>query len=117
GAGVGIDVGRRATHDPLDDLEPHPQADRDLLPDQIELAPGWPAGDVEVAAKSQRMDRHADDAFDCGNRSEVDDRDHLVGDVGKAETRRVEYARRATQFVGAVAGEEALDRRAPFGPA
>ena len=59
------------------------------------------------------MDRHADDAFDRSHRSEVDDRDHLVCDVGEAEARRAEHARRPAQLVGAVAGKEALDRCAP----
>ena len=75
-AGVGIDVGRRAAHDLLEDLEPRARADRDLLSDQIEFTPGRPAGDVE-AAKAQRMESMADDAFDRSHRSEVDDRDHL----------------------------------------
>ena len=41
---IGIDVGRRAAHDALDDLQPRCRADRDLLPEQIELVPGRPAG-------------------------------------------------------------------------
>src|SRR5437773_8105745 len=43
-AGVGIDVGRRAAHDALDDSEPRAWPDRDFPPHEIELAPGGPAG-------------------------------------------------------------------------
>src|SRR5205807_9636973 len=59
-ASVGIDVGGRATHDPLYDLEPRVLADRNLLAEQIELLPGRPALDIDVAAKAQRIDRRPD---------------------------------------------------------
>src|SRR4051794_25059713 len=57
-AGVGIDVGRGAAHDALDDLEPGARTYGEVLSEKIELAPGRPAGHVEVSAKAQRMDRH-----------------------------------------------------------
>src|SRR5215468_6587694 len=63
-AGVGIDVGRRAAHDALDYLEPRPLPECDLPPDKIELAPRWPAGHVDIAAKARRMDRSAKHGFD-----------------------------------------------------
>ena len=57
--GVGIDLGRGAAHDPLDDLQPRRRADRDFRPEQIELMPGRPALDVDIAAEAQRMHRRA----------------------------------------------------------
>ena len=62
-AGIRIDIGRRAAHDPLGHLQPR-GADRDLLPDQAEFMPGRPARDIEIGAEAQRMHRHADHGLD-----------------------------------------------------
>src|SRR5262245_62870185 len=47
--------------------------------------------------KAQRMDGSADRACDRGDRSEVDDRDHLAGNVGEAEAGRVQHFRRSEE--------------------
>ena len=56
--------------------------------EQIELVPGRPAFDIEIAAEAQRMDRRTDHILERRDRGEVDDRDHLPGDVGEAVARR-----------------------------
>ena len=113
-AGVGIHLGRGAAHDALDDLQPRARADGDLRVEQIELMPGRPAFDIEIAAEAQRMDRRAGRLLQRRDRGEVDDRDHLPRHVGKAVARRVQHLRRAAQFVGAEFREERLDRGAPL---
>src|SRR5262245_64668921 len=94
-AGLGIDVGGRAAHDPLDDFEPRAVADGDLLADEVELAPGRPARDIDVAAKAQRVDGRPDRGLERGDGSEIDDRDHLACNVGEAVTRGVQNLRRS----------------------
>ena len=56
-----IDVDRRAAHDPLDDLQPRASPTASVLPTSSNSLPRRPAGDVEIAAKAQRIDRLADD--------------------------------------------------------
>ncbi len=77
-----VDIHRRASHDPLVHLQPC-IADRERLPQQRELVPGRPPGDIEIAPEPQRMHRLADDGFEVGHACEVDDRHHLAGDVRK----------------------------------
>ena len=83
-AGVGIDLGRGATHDALDDLQPRRGPIAISASEQIELMPGRPALDVEIAAEAQRIDRRARGVLQRGDRGEVDDRTHLARDVGEA---------------------------------
>ena len=64
------------------------RSDRDLRVEQIELVPGRPACDVEIAAEAERMDRSAGGVLQRRDRGEVDDRDHLPRHVGKAVARR-----------------------------
>ena len=59
-----------------------------LASEQVEFVPGRPAGDIEIAAKAQRIDRRADRGLDRRDRGEVDDRDDLLGHVGEAVARR-----------------------------
>ena len=89
----------------------------ELLADEIELAPGRPALDIDIAAKAQRIDRHADHVLDRRDRGEVDDRDHLAGDVGKAVAAALQDFRRPAQFIGAECGEECFDGGAAVGGA
>ena len=70
--------------------------------------------DVEVAAEAQRIDRRAGGVFQLRHRREIDDRDHLLRDVGEAVARRVQHLGRAAQLVGAMFGEESLDCGAAF---
>src|SRR5437899_6697949 len=106
-----IDIGRRAADDALENLDLGIAAYRDLFADEIELVPSRPARHVEIAAKAQRMDARADGVLERGERSKIDDRNRLGGNVGEAETRRVQQFRRAAQLIGAEAGEEPLDCR------
>src|SRR5262249_38487023 len=62
-AGVRVDLGRGAAHDPLDDFQPYILTDVDLRADKVELAPGRPALDIKVAAKAERMHRRAGGIF------------------------------------------------------
>src|SRR5947209_9513080 len=91
--GVGVDVDGGAAADALDDPEAG-TADRERLAEQIELAPGRPAAHIEIGAETQRMHRPPDDSFDLLQRPEIDDRDHLLGDVGKAVARTGQDFRR-----------------------
>ena len=88
--------------------------DRDFRAEQIELVPGRPALDLQIAAEAERMHRCAGGVFQGGDRREVDDRDDLPRHVGKAVAVGAQHLRRAAQFVGAELGEEPLDRGAPF---
>ena len=115
--GVGIDVGRGTADDALDDFEAHVAADREFLADEVELAKGLPALDIDIAAKAQRIDRRADHVLDRGDRGEVDDGDDFAGDVGEAVAGGVEDLRRPAQFVGAIVGEEVFNRRPAVGGA
>ena len=45
-AGVGIDIGRRAARDALDDFQSRAAADTEFFADEIKLAPGRPARDI-----------------------------------------------------------------------
>ena len=76
--------------------------------------PGRPAGEVEICAKAQRVDRRPDCILHGSDRGEVDDRDHLARHVGKAVAGRVQNLGRTAQFVGAIRREKSLDRRAPL---
>src|SRR6266700_4169654 len=82
-AGVRIDAGRGTAHDALDDLEPCVRPDCDLLAHKLELAPGGPAGHVDIAAKAQRMHWRANRILDRRDRGKIDERHDLPGDVGK----------------------------------
>ena len=109
--------GGGAADDALDDFETGVTSDREFLADLIELAPGLPAFDIDIAAEAQWIDRSADHILDRGDRGEVDDRDDLAGDVGEAVAVGMQDSRRSAQFVGAIVGEEVLDRRAAVGGA
>ena len=52
----GIDFGRRAPDNAFDDLELS-GADPQRLANQLELAPGRPTTDIEIAPEAQRIDR------------------------------------------------------------
>jgi hypothetical protein len=58
------------------------------------------------------MHRHPHQIFDRGHGRQIDDRHDLACNVGEAEARRVQQARRPAKLVGAEVGEESLDRRA-----
>src|SRR6516164_10531356 len=45
-AGVGIDIGRRAARDALDDFQPRAAADSKLFADEIKFAPSRPVRDI-----------------------------------------------------------------------
>ena len=45
-AGVGVDIGRRAARDALDDFELRAAADTEFFADEIKLAPGRPVRDI-----------------------------------------------------------------------
>ena len=45
-AGVGVDIGRRAACDALDDFQPRAAADTEFFADEIKLAPGRPVRDI-----------------------------------------------------------------------
>src|SRR5215467_1119873 len=45
-AGVGIDIGRRAARDALDNFQPRAAADTEFFADEIKLAPGRPVRDI-----------------------------------------------------------------------
>jgi hypothetical protein len=77
-------LGRGATHDAFDDLQPDRGAHGDFAAQKFELAPSRPTCDVEVAAEAQRMDRRAERGFQFRDRGEVDDGHHLARHVGKA---------------------------------
>ena len=66
--------------------------------------------DVEVGAEAQRMDRNADHGLDRRHRGEVDDRDHLGGDVREAVAVGLQHLRRPAQLGRHEAAEERLDR-------
>ena len=51
-AGQGIDVGGGAADDALDDFEAGVGADAHLFADKIELDPGRPACDIDIAAEA-----------------------------------------------------------------
>src|SRR5215470_3757794 len=99
-AAARLDVRCRATNDTFDDLKPHTVANGDHAIQEPKLVPGGPAGDIEIGAKSQRIDGCTDRRLDGGHRSEIDDRYDLFGDVGEAVSRRVQNFRRAAQFIG-----------------
>src|SRR6478672_2995998 len=80
-----------------------------LTSDKIELAPGWPACDIDIAAEAQRVDRRIDYILERGDRGEVNDRDYLAGDVGEAVAVGVQNFRRPMQLVGKRGGEEVFD--------
>src|SRR5262249_51306911 len=90
-AGVGIDVGCRATHDPFHDLDPSTFTDRNLLAEQVELEPRRPALDIDIATKAQRIDRRSDRGLEGSDRCEIDDRHDLARNVGKAMAWRVQH--------------------------
>src|SRR5262245_17556534 len=104
--GVGIDIGGRAPHDALDDFEPRALADGDLPAEEVELVPGRPAHDIDVAAEAQRMHGRPDGGLERGDRSEIDDRDDLACDVREAVARCVQDLWRSAQLVGAELREE-----------
>src|SRR5215831_14532967 len=85
-ARAGFHIGG-AAHDALDDSRTRLRTDYDVLAEKVEFAPGRPTFHVEVTAKPQWIDRAPNHAFDGGDRGEVDDRNHLLGDVGKAMAR------------------------------
>jgi len=62
----GIDVDSRAADDPLYDLQAD-ISDGERLVEQVEFVPGRPAADIQIGAKSQRMDLLVDDVFDRPN--------------------------------------------------
>ena len=105
-AGAGLDLGRGAAADALDDLEPRLRSDREGAAHELELVPRRPSLDMEIAAKAQRIDRRADDRLDGSDRSEIDDGYDLLRHVGEAVPRRVQDLRRPAQLVGAELGEE-----------
>ena len=113
-AGVGIDIDGGAADDALDHLEPD-VADGERPVEQVELVPGRPALDIEVGAEAQRMDGVVDHALDGAQARQVDDRDHLAGDVGKAVARAGQDFGRSLDLAGIAAGEELLDRGPALG--
>src|SRR5450756_3191365 len=70
--GVGIDLGGRATLDALDRFEPG-AADRNFAIEQAELMPGRPAADIDIAAKTQGIDRRSRRGLHRRHRGEVND--------------------------------------------
>ena len=87
-------------------------ADAHLFADKIELAPGRPACDIDIAAEAQRIDRRIDYILERGDRGQVNDRDYLAGDVGEAVAVGVQDFRRPMQLFGKRGGEEVFDSRA-----
>src|SRR5262249_23288293 len=83
-ASAGFHVGGGAAYDALDDPRTRLRADCEFLAEKIEFPPGGPALYIEIAAKAQRIERTPHHAFDRADRGKIDDRDHLLGDVGKA---------------------------------
>ena len=108
--GHGIHIDRRTALDALGDVEAN-LADRECLADQVELAPGGPAGDMQVAAKAQGIDGLAREIFERGDTCQVDDRDDLFGDIRKAVIAAHQHSWRSLQFLCAVVLEEGLDGR------
>src|SRR5258706_2103743 len=108
-ARAGFYIGGGAAHNALDDSRTGLRADRDVLAEKVEFAQGRPTFHIEVAAKPQWIDRTPNHAFDGGDRGEVDDGNHLLGDVRKAMTRRGQHLREPAQFIGAEPREKSLD--------
>ena len=108
-AGIGIDIDGGAADDALDHLEPV-VADRERPVEQVELMPGRPALDIEVGAEAQRMDGVADHVLDGAEAGEIDDRDHLAGDVRKAVARAGQDFGRSLDLAGITVGKKLLDR-------
>src|SRR5712671_6153028 len=99
---------RRSAH-ALDDSRTCLRTDCDFLAEKVEFAPGRPTFHIEIAAKSQWIDRTPNKAFDGADRGEVDDGNHLLGDVRKAMARRRQNLREPAQFIGAEPREKSLD--------
>src|SRR5258708_2573642 len=92
-ARAGFHIGGGAAHNVLDDSRTRLRTDRDVLAEQVEFAPCRPTFHIEVAAKPQWIDRTPNHALDGRDRGEVDDGNHLLGDVRKAMTRRGQHLR------------------------
>ncbi len=113
-AGLGIDVGGGAAHDPLDDLQSRGGPIAIFRPTRSNSCQAGQPAHIDVAAKAQRMHRRADRVLDGGHRREIDDGHHFAGDVGETVAGRMQDLRRSAQLIGAELGEEPLDGGASF---
>jgi hypothetical protein len=104
----GIDIDCRATDDGLDHLQPD-VTDRERSVEQFEFVPGRPAGDIQIGAEAQGMDRLADDAFDRVEACEVDDGNDFAGDIGKTVASAREDFGRSLEVGRKIRREKLLD--------
>src|SRR5262249_26782399 len=93
-ARVGIDFRRCTTDDALDDLQSCRRANSDFLSEEIKFVPRRPAFDTEIGTEAQWVNWRAGGALKCGHRRQIDDRQNLARDIGKAVAQRGEDLRR-----------------------
>ena len=67
----------------LDEAKLQGYFDGELPIDQVEFVPCRPALDIKVGAEPQGMHRLAHDVLDRLQAAEIDDRNHLSGEVRK----------------------------------
>ncbi len=113
-----VALGRRRVHlrrstasDAPVNLEPR-VPHRDLLADPDVLRPGRPAGNDEIAAKADGVDRLGGDAFEVAHAFEIDDRDPGLGHVGEHEAGGLDEPDPAARLLPHEGGEELLDQGA-----
>ena len=110
--GVGIDLGGRATLDALDRFEPG-AADRNFAIEQAELMPGRPVADIDIAAKTQGIDRRSRRGLHRRHRGEVNDGDHFLRHIRETVALTEQHLGWPAQFLRHEAAEERFDRQPP----
>ena len=108
--GFRIDVGGAAAA--VAPVDPEQRlADPDVAADPVELLPGACAVDVEIGAKTQRIDLDAPLLFEAAYGRQIDQRDDVVRLVHEMPVRRADQRRRAAQRRNQLR-EDFLDLRA-----
>jgi hypothetical protein len=95
-AGFGVDVGGAASAVASVNAK-QPFSDPDVAADPIEFFPGPGAVDVEIGAKTQRVDFDAPLFFEAAHRRQIDQRHHIVRLVHEVPVMRAHQRRRAAQ--------------------
>src|SRR5664279_3757800 len=112
-ASVGIDLGGRAALDAFDHFEPG-AADRQFAAEQLELMPGRPSANIDIAAEAQGLHGSARRGLYRHHRGEIDDGDDFLHHVGEAVAFAEQHLGRPVQFLRHEAAEECLDRQPAF---